>query len=83
MKKVAILNEAILSLSRVLVECFKEDINTEKESLLHEDSYISKTMKKKLGKKQFEEFDKYGQEVWRNAWREFDRVIFTSDQASN
>lgn len=76
MKKVAILNEATLSLSRVLVECFKDDINTENESLLHEDSYISKTIKKKLGKKQFEEFDKYGLEVWRNAWREFDRVIF-------
>ncbi|RPK31746.1 hypothetical protein EDO6_02373 [Paenibacillus xylanexedens] len=44
--------------------------------MLHEDGYISKTMKKKLGKKQFDEFDKYGQEVWRNAWGEFDRVTF-------
>lgn len=60
----------------MLVDCFKDDIGTDNESFLHEDSYISKTMKKKIGKKQFDDFDKYGLEVWRNAWGEFDRVVF-------
>ncbi|MFE6075597.1 hypothetical protein ACFVQB_14090 [Paenibacillus sp. NPDC057886] len=63
-------------MSRVLIECFKDDIGTDNEHLLHEDKYISKTMKKKKGKKQFDEFDKYGEEVWSNAWNEFSRVVF-------
>lgn len=83
MEKVVQLNEATLSLSRVLIECFKDDIGTENEVLWHEDNYISKTIKKKIGKKQFDEFDKYGLEVWRNAWGEFDRVTFHTRTISN
>ena len=69
-------NETVKSLSRVLIACFKEDIGTENEEKLHEDSYISKKIKKKIGKQQYEEFDKYGLELWRNAWKEFDHEVF-------
>jgi len=75
-EKVAQLNEATLSLSRVLIECFKEDVDTDNEVKLHEDSYVSKKLKQYIGREQFKEYDKYGEEVWSNAWNEFSRVVF-------
>ncbi|WP_110759707.1 hypothetical protein [Paenibacillus illinoisensis] len=70
------MNEATLSLARVLIDCFKDDVDTDNEKLLHEDSYVSKKLKRHLGREEFKEYDKYGEEVWSNAWNEFSRVAF-------
>ena len=69
------MNEVVRELSRVLISCFSEEISTDLESKLHEESYVDRKLKKHLGSKGFKEYDKYGEQVWREAWREFDQVL--------
>lgn len=70
------MNEAIRSLSRVLISCFSEEIGTDLESKLHEQSYVDRKLKKHLGSKEFKEYDKYGEEVWQLAWNEFNKQLY-------
>ncbi|WP_211747922.1 hypothetical protein [Paenibacillus sp. Marseille-Q4541] len=69
------MNDITRELSRVLISCFTEEMSTDLESKLHSQGYINKKLKQYLGSKQFKEYDKYGDEVWENAWTEFDSNI--------
>lgn len=55
----------------ILLKCFEKDVGTSKEELLHDDRYVTSTLKKYLGAKTFKEYDAADKEVWRNAWLEF------------
>ncbi|MMZ60809.1 hypothetical protein D1872_229240 [compost metagenome] len=63
------------SLSDALVDCFKDVLGTDSEHLLHEDNFVTKALKRKLGKKEFDKFDSLDQRSWREAWAEFDTKV--------
>lgn len=66
------MNEVVRELGRVLISCFNEEVGTDVESQLHDERYVDRKLKKHLGSKGFKEYDKYGELVWKAAWREFD-----------
>ncbi|WP_152526731.1 hypothetical protein [Paenibacillus polymyxa] len=61
-------------LAEHLINCFLDDVGTESERKLHEDNYIKKKLKKHLGDKNFDKYDALKEHVWKDAWREFDKV---------
>lgn len=62
-------------LAQILVSCFMCDIGTEQEKKLHEDNYVKKKLKQYLGKKDFDKYDGLKEQIWKDAWREFDKVV--------
>lgn len=70
------MNEVVRSLSRVLISCFNEEIGTDNEVKLHEVGYVDRKLKKHLGSKEFKEYDKYGEQVWQEAWNEFNKQLY-------
>lgn len=65
------MSDTYSSLTEVLVDCFRNDMRTESEHLLHEDVYVTRALKKFLGKKRFEKFDTLDEKVWKQAWADF------------
>lgn len=55
----------------VLIECFERDVGTPKEEMLHDDRYVTSTLKKHLGAKKFKEYDAADEKTWRDAWSMF------------
>ncbi|WP_238791511.1 hypothetical protein [Paenibacillus sp. EKM207P] len=70
MKKMDVSDE----LAEILVNCFMCDVDTEQEKKLHEDNYIKKKLKQFLSKKDFDKYDQLKEQIWKDAWREFDKV---------
>ncbi|MDP9675359.1 tRNA U38,U39,U40 pseudouridine synthase TruA [Paenibacillus jamilae] len=70
MKKMDVSDE----LAEILINCFICDIDTEQEKKLHEDGYVKKKLKQYLGKKNFDKYDELKEQIWKDAWREFDKV---------
>lgn len=62
-------------LANKLIECFMVDVGTENERKLHEDNYVKKKLKQFLGKKDFDKYDELKEQIWKDAWREFDKVV--------
>ncbi|MEJ3719278.1 hypothetical protein WGM54_14755 [Paenibacillus polymyxa] len=61
-------------LAEILINCFICDIDTEQEKKLHEDGYVKKKLKQFLGKKDFDKYDDLKGQIWKDAWRVFDKV---------
>ncbi|MFB5758926.1 hypothetical protein [Paenibacillus medicaginis] len=62
----------VWELTDVLVECFSNVVGTEDEKLLHDDKYVTKTLKQHLGSKEFKEFDAMNESEWEDAWFKFE-----------
>ncbi|MDY8021110.1 hypothetical protein [Paenibacillus polymyxa] len=62
-----------------LIGCLMVDVGTESERKLHEDNYIKKKLKKHLGDKNFDKYDALKEHVWKDAWREFDKVAINKN----
>lgn len=68
-----------IDLSDVLYICFAKLVGTEEECKLHEDSFVTKTLKKYLGKKEFDLFDSMDENYWKNSWRKFDSKAYFNE----
>ncbi|GAB6989582.1 hypothetical protein [Paenibacillus pini] len=64
-------NKEYASLSEVLVDCFQNILGTDSEYLLHEDTYVTKELKKLIGKKEFDKFNTMDEKYWKDSWGEF------------
>ncbi|MFI2856936.1 hypothetical protein ACH6EH_07320 [Paenibacillus sp. JSM ZJ436] len=64
----------------VLLECFEKDVGTEKEELLHDDRYVTKKLKERLGSKLFKEYDALDKQTWKDAWLEFGTLMWKKRQ---
>ncbi|MGV6935846.1 hypothetical protein ACWA2B_10065 [Paenibacillus sp. CMM36] len=66
-------------LANKLIGCFMVDVGTENERKLHEDNYVKKKLKQFLGKKDFDKYDVLKNQIWKEAWKEFDKVAINKN----
>lgn len=70
MKEVKLI-KTVYELTEVLIDCFKEEVGTDSETMLHDDKYVTSKLKRHLGIKVYKEYDALSKEEWKEAWMEF------------
>ncbi|MGG1652259.1 hypothetical protein ABHN03_03930 [Paenibacillus sp. NRS-1775] len=71
--------DASHELAEILIACFVCDIDTEQEKKLHEDVYVKKKLRQHLGKKDFDKYDELKEQIWKDAWRQFDKIAINKN----